>query len=139
GMDVTVFGPQLELHSGLYGNWAPNPALLLAKLLASMKDDDGRVRVDHFYDDIEPLSAIEKQAFAEAPDVDSNLMREFWLGATEGAGKKLIELTTLPSLNIRGMASSRTGNQAFNVNPSSATATMDLRLVKGMDPRRTAQ
>ncbi len=138
-VDVTVYGARGELHSGHYGNWAPNPALLLAKLLASMKDDDGRVLVDHFYDDVEPLSAIEKQALAEAPDIDSDLMRQFWLGATESAGKKLIELTTLPSLNIRGMASSRTGNQASNVIPSSATATMDVRLVKGMDPHRTAQ
>jgi len=139
GVDVTVFGARGELHSGHYGNWAPNPALLLAKLLASMKDDDGRVLVEHFYDDVEPLSPIEKQAVAEAPDIDPALMREFWLGGTEGGGKKLTELITLPSLNIRGMASSRTGNQASNVIPASATATLDVRLVKGMDPQRTAQ
>jgi acetylornithine deacetylase/succinyl-diaminopimelate desuccinylase-like protein len=66
-------------------------------------------------------------------------MREFWLGATEGGGKKLTELITLPSLNIRGMASSRIGNQASNVIPATASATMDVRLVKGMDPQRTAQ
>jgi acetylornithine deacetylase/succinyl-diaminopimelate desuccinylase-like protein len=139
GVDVTVFGPHLELHSGHYGNWAPNPALLLAKLLASMKDDNGRVLIDRFYDDVEPLSVTEKQALAEAPDIDSDLMREFWLGAAEGAGKRLNELITLPSLNIRGMASSRIGDQASNVIPSSATATMDVRLVKGMDPLKTAQ
>jgi acetylornithine deacetylase/succinyl-diaminopimelate desuccinylase-like protein len=139
GVDVTVYGPRGELHSGHYGNWAPNPALLLAKLLASMKDDDGRVVVEHFYDEVEPLSATEKQALAEAPDIDADLMREFWLGGVEGGGKKLTELITLPSLNIRGMASSRTGNQASNVIPASATATMDVRLVKGMDPAKTAQ
>jgi len=138
-VDVTVFGARGELHSGHYGNWAPNPALLLAKLLASMKDDNGRVLVEHFYDDVEPLSTTEKRALAEAPDIDSDLMHEFWLGATEGGGKKLTELITLPSLNIRGMASSRIGNQASNVIPASATATMDVRLVKGMDPQRTAQ
>ena len=139
GVDVTVYGARGELHSGHYGNWAPNPAFLLAKLLASMKDDSGRVLVDHFYDDIEPLSATEKRALAEAPDIDSDLMREFWLGGVEGGGKKLTELITLPSLNIRGMASSRTGNQASNVVPASATATMDVRLVKGMDPGKTGQ
>jgi acetylornithine deacetylase/succinyl-diaminopimelate desuccinylase-like protein len=137
-VDVTVYGPRGELHSGHYGNWAPNPALLLARLLASMKDDNGRVVVDHFYDQVEPLSAIEKRAIADAPDVDADLMREFWLGSTEGGGKKLTELITLPSLNIRGMASSRIGAQASNVIPSTATATMDVRLVKGMDPRTTA-
>jgi len=137
-LDVTVLGPRGELHSGHYGNWAPNPAFGLAKLLASMKDDNGHVLVEHFYDDVEPLSATEKRALAEAPDIDTELKREFWLGGSEGGGKTLTELITLPSLNIRGMASSRTGNRASNVIPASATATLDIRLVKGMDPQKTA-
>jgi acetylornithine deacetylase/succinyl-diaminopimelate desuccinylase-like protein len=137
-VNITVYGAAHELHSGHYGNWAPNPALLLAKLLASMKDDKGRVLVDHFYDDVEPLSATEKRALEEAPDIDRELMQEFQLGSTESAPKKLTELITLPSLNLRGMASSRTGAQASNVIPSTATATMDIRLVKGMDPSKTA-
>jgi len=138
-LDLTVYGPRSELHSGHYGNWAPNPAFLLARLLTSMKDDNGRVLVEHFYDSIDPLSATEKKALAEAPDIDADLLREFWLGATEGAPRKLVELITLPSLNIRGMASSRIGAQASNVIPATATATMDIRLVKGMDHRQTAQ
>jgi acetylornithine deacetylase/succinyl-diaminopimelate desuccinylase-like protein len=132
-VDITVYGPNHELHSGHYGNWAPNPAMMLARLLASMKDDDGRVLIDHFYDGIEPLSETEKRAIAEAPDVDRDLMRELALGRTEGAGKKLVELLNVPSLNIRGMASARTGGQASNVIPSTATATIDMRLVKGVD------
>ena len=138
-VDVTTYGARGELHSGHYGNWAPNPALQLAKLLASMKDDNGRVLVEHFYDDVEPLSALEKRAVADAPDIDPDLMREFGIGSTEGGGKKLTELITLPSLNIRGLASSRIGAQASNVIPSTAMVTMDVRLVKGMDPQRTAQ
>ena len=66
-IDITLYGPNHELHSGHYGNWAPNPAMVLARLLASMKDDDGRVLIDHFYDGIEPLSETEKRAIAEAP------------------------------------------------------------------------
>ena len=65
-------------------------------------------------------------------------MREFWLGSTEGDGQSLTELITRPSLNIRGMASSRVGAEASNVIPSTATASIDIRLVKGMDPKRTA-
>ena len=137
-VDITVYGPRGELHSGHYGNWAPNPAMMLVQLLASMKDQSGRVLVDHFYDGIEPFSETEKRAVAEAPDVDADLMREFWLGSTENAPRKLAELITLPSLNIRGMASSRVGNQASNVIPATATVTIDMRLVKGMDPRQTA-
>jgi acetylornithine deacetylase/succinyl-diaminopimelate desuccinylase-like protein len=138
-IDITLYGPRHELHSGHYGNWAPNPAMMLARLLASMKDDEGRVLVDHFYDGIQPLSETEKRAVAEAPDVDGDLKREFWLGRTEGGGKSLIELLNLPSLNIRGMASSRVGHQASNVIPSTATATIDMRLVKGIDHRQAAE
>ncbi len=132
-VDVTLYGPNHELHSGHYGNWAPNPAMALARLLASMKDDSGRVLIDRFYDGIEPLTETEKRAIAEAPDVDRDLMRELSLGATDGDGKKLVELINYPSLNIRGMGSARIGGQASNVIPSTATATIDIRLVKGVD------
>ena len=133
-IDITIYGPSHELHSGHYGNWAPNPAMALARLLASMKDDDGRVLIDHFYDGIEPLTDTEKRAIAEAPEVDRDLMRELALGHTEGGGRNLVELINLPSLNIRGMAAARTGDKASNVIPATATASIDMRLVKGIDP-----
>jgi acetylornithine deacetylase/succinyl-diaminopimelate desuccinylase-like protein len=137
-VELTLYGPNRELHSGHYGNWAPNPAMMLARLLASMRDDDGRVTVAGFYDGISPLSETEKRAIASAPDVDGDLMRELALGRTEGAGKKLVELINLPSLNVRGMSSSRTGAGASNVIPSTATATIDIRLVKGITPEMAA-
>ncbi len=133
-IDITLYGPNHELHSGHYGNWAPNPAMALARLLASMKDDEGRVTIEHFYDGIEPLSETEKRAIAQAPDVDRDLMRELALGRTEGGGRKLVELINLPSLNVRGMASARTAEKASNVIPATATASIDIRLVKGIDP-----
>jgi acetylornithine deacetylase/succinyl-diaminopimelate desuccinylase-like protein len=138
-IDITLYGPNRELHSGHYGNWAPNPAMALARLLASMKDDDGRVTIANFYDGVEPLTDMEKQAIADAPDVDADLRRELWLGRTEGAGKKLVELINLPSLNIRGMSSARTGAGASNVLPSTATASIDIRLVKGIPPQTAAK
>jgi acetylornithine deacetylase/succinyl-diaminopimelate desuccinylase-like protein len=138
-LDITVYGPAHELHSGHYGNWAPNPAMMLARLLAGMRDDDGRVTVAHFYDGIEPLSEIEKRAIAEAPDVDAGLRRELWLGRTEGGGKKLVELLNYPSLNVRGMSSARTGAGASNVIPATATAAIDIRLVKGITPEAASQ
>jgi acetylornithine deacetylase/succinyl-diaminopimelate desuccinylase-like protein len=134
-IDITLYGPNRELHSGHYGNWAPNPAMALARLLASMKDDDGRVTIANFYDGIEPLTDIEKRAIAASPDVDAGLRRELALGRTEGAGRKLVELINYPSLNIRGMSSARTGAGASNVLPSSATASIDIRLVKGIAPQ----
>ncbi|HLK62562.1 MAG TPA: M20/M25/M40 family metallo-hydrolase [Bryobacteraceae bacterium] len=138
-IDITLYGPNHELHSGHYGNWAPNPAMMLARLLASMKADDGRVTIEHFYDGIEPLSPTETRAVAEAPDVETGLKSELWLGRTEGGGRKLVELLNMPSLNVRGMNSARTGAQASNVIPSTATATIDIRLVKGISPEAAAQ
>jgi acetylornithine deacetylase/succinyl-diaminopimelate desuccinylase-like protein len=135
-MDVTVYGARRELHSGHYGNWSPNPAMMLAHLLASMKDDSGHVLVDHFYDGIEPLGETEKRALAEFPNADEDLKKELWLGSTEGAGKKLAELINLPSLNVHGMASARVGAEATNVVPSTATASIDMRLVKGITPEQ---
>src|SRR4030095_16233043 len=72
-LELKVFGPKNPLHSGHYGNWAPNPIMELTKLLASMKDDKGRVTVKNFYDDVIPLTATEKQAIAKAPPVDEEL------------------------------------------------------------------
>ncbi|HUA84572.1 MAG TPA: M20/M25/M40 family metallo-hydrolase [Bryobacteraceae bacterium] len=138
-VDITTYGPRRELHSGHYGNWAPNPAMMLAQLLASMKDQNGHVLVDHFYDGIDPLSETEKRAIADAPDDDAELMRELWLGRTENAPRKLADVLNEPSLNIRGMASSRVGEHASNVIPSTATVSIDMRLVKGMDHAQTAE
>ncbi len=130
---VTLYGPNRELHSGHYGNWAPNPAMMLAQLLGSMEDSTGHVLIPHFYDGIVPLSPLEKQAIAEAPRNEVMLMREFGLGHANGGGKPLLELLNEPTLNIDGFASARTGAKANNVVPSTATADIDMRLVKGLD------
>ncbi len=132
-LELTVYGPRRELHSGHYGNWAPNPAMMLAKLLASMKDDDGRVLIENYYDGIALLSPTEQRALAAAADNDEDLKHELQIGFTEGNGKKLKEMLMLPSLNIRGLSSGSTGATARNVIPSTATAALDIRLVKGID------
>lgn len=130
-LEVTVFGPARGLHSGHYGNWAPNPAMMLAQLLAGMQDKDGHVLIPHFYDGITPLGPLEKQAIDEAPVNDGALRQELALGHVDGGGKKLLELLNLPTLNINGMAAGNTGARANNVIPSRAVADLDLRLVVG--------
>ncbi len=134
--DITVYGPRIELHGGHYGNWAPNPALMLSRLLASMKEDDGKIQIEHFYDGLEPLNEVEKRAVEEVPDIDAELMRDFWLGSTVASPKKLAELITLPVLNIRGIESARVGAQASSVVPATATASISIYPMKGMDHRR---
>ncbi len=138
-LEITVYGPHHGLHSGHYGNWAPNPAMMLAQLLAGMKDDDGHVLIPHFYDGIAPLSAIEREALARAPVNDQLLMDSFWLGHVEGSGAHLLDLINQPSLNINGFSSGQTGAHAANVIPPTSTADLDLRLVVGIDWREQQQ
>ena len=130
-LEITLFGAIRGLHSGHYGNWAPNPAMMLAQLLAGMKDNDGHVLIPHFYEGISPLSELEKQAIAESPVNDEQLKQELALGHVEGGGKKLLELINLPTLNINGLSAANTGERANNVIPSRAVADIDLRLVVG--------
>ena len=137
GLEIIVYGPVRALHSGHYGNWAPNPALELSRLLAAMKDENGRVRVPGFYDDVKPLSALERQALAAMPESDAELERELGIAKPEGGGRKRVELLMEPSLNIRGLRSAYVGAQAQNVVPESAEASLDARLVKGEDPKKT--
>jgi acetylornithine deacetylase/succinyl-diaminopimelate desuccinylase-like protein len=134
GIEVTVYGPVRSLHSGHYGNWAPVPGQMLAGLLASMKDDDGRVLVDGFYDTVEPLGDAERDALARLPAYDAELKRELGLARTEGDPATLAERLLLPALTVRGLASGNVGALARNVIPSTATATLGIRLVKGNDP-----
>jgi len=138
-VDVTLYGAKRPLHSGHYGNWAPNPAMLLAQLLASMKDADGRVLIDGWYSDVEPLGEAERKAIAEAPQYDEELKRQLGISRTEGGGKSLMELINVPSLNINGFSSGDVGAFARNVIPTSASAVLDLRLVRGNDHGRQVQ
>ncbi len=130
-VDITVSGPKRPLHSGHYGNFATNPALRLARLLASMKDEDGRVKVAGWYDGLEPLGPAEREALAAAPDDEAGLLRDLGLTTGEMQGVSLPEAINLPSLNINGIRSADVGAQARNVIPTEARATLDLRLVKG--------
>src|SRR6516225_2555471 len=130
---IMLYGPDRELHSGHYGNWAPNPAMMLAQLLGSMEDATGHVLIPHFSDGIAPLTPLEQQAIAEAPRNEEKLRQEFALGRTNGGGKPLLELLNQPTLTIDGFASARVGAKANNVVPTTATVDIDMRLVKGLD------
>ncbi|GAC1431456.1 MAG: dipeptidase [Chitinophagaceae bacterium] len=138
-LDLTVYGPVRPLHSGHYGNWAPNPALMLAKLLASMKDDNGKVTIKGFYDDVTPLSSSERKALNKVPSVDEQMKNELGINAIEMPGTTLSESINQPSLNINGMQSGNVGRLASNQIPTYATAVIDLRLVLGNDWRRQQQ
>jgi acetylornithine deacetylase/succinyl-diaminopimelate desuccinylase-like protein len=132
-MQITVYGPNHALHSGHYGNWAPNPAMMLVQLLAGMKDADGHVLIPHFYDGIEPLGPVERKALADAPVNDEMLRQELALGHEDGGGRHLLALLNEPSLNINGISSGQTGARSPNAIPTTATVNLDMRLVVGTD------
>jgi acetylornithine deacetylase/succinyl-diaminopimelate desuccinylase-like protein len=134
GLEVTVYGATRELHSGHYGNWAPDTPQILARLLASMKDENGKVLVDGWYDSAVPIGPEERAALAALPDYDSALKRELGLAWTEAQPASLAERLLLPALTVRGISGGNTGALASNVIPSTATAALGIRLVKGNDP-----
>jgi acetylornithine deacetylase/succinyl-diaminopimelate desuccinylase-like protein len=135
-MQLTVFGPKRPLHSGNYGNWAINPAQQLANLLASMKDDNGRVTVAGFYDDVTPLTPAEQAAVAAIPSVEESLPKELGLARPEVPGRTLFEGFNLPTLNVNGLQAANVGGLAANIIPTVARASLDLRLVQGNDAQR---
>jgi acetylornithine deacetylase/succinyl-diaminopimelate desuccinylase-like protein len=134
GMEITVYGPARPLHSGHYGNWAPVPGQMLATLLASMKDNNGAVRIAGFYDTVEPIGETERAALSRLPAYDEELKRELGLARTEGEPETLPERLLLPSLTVRGLQSGNVGSMERNVIPATATAALGVRLVKGNDP-----
>jgi acetylornithine deacetylase/succinyl-diaminopimelate desuccinylase-like protein len=136
GFNLTVYGPKRELHSGHYGNWAPNPALMLAHLVASMRDGNGRVRIGGFYDTAEPLGESDRLAAAAAPAVEEELKNELGLARPYGEGRRLAELVNEPVLNVRGLSSAAVGEESRNVVPAEATASFDIRMVRGDTPER---
>ena len=135
-VDMTVYGANRPLHSGHYGNWAPNPAMTLVHLLASMKDESGRVLISGWYDDISPLGPLERRAIRESPQFDDTLRTALGFRKPDGGGKSLADLINLPSLNINGIVSAEAGPGARNVIPATASTTLDLRLVKGNNYKR---
>ena len=130
---LTVYGPMQPLHSGHYGNYAPNPAMRLARLLASMKDDDGRVTVAGYYDRIQ-LTAAEKQVLAETGDDEPAIRRRLGIRSAERVGASLQEALQYPSLNVHGMAAASVGDKASNIVPHQATADIDIRTTPETPP-----
>ena len=134
GIEVTVYGATRNLHSGHYGNWAPDTPALLVRLLASMKDDEGRVVINGWYDTADPIGDEERAALRNMPDYDAALKRELGIVSTEGQPATLPERLLLPALTIRGLTSGNTGALAANVIPNTAVASLGIRLVRGNDP-----
>jgi acetylornithine deacetylase/succinyl-diaminopimelate desuccinylase-like protein len=136
--ELTVYGANRPLHSGHYGNWAPNPIILLTDLIASMRDQHGQVYIPGFYEQVRPLSEAELAAIRAAPRVDKQLIDELGLGRPETEHHLGLAITR-PGLNLRGIRSGDVGAAARNAIPVSATASIGLRLVPDQTPEHLRQ
>jgi acetylornithine deacetylase/succinyl-diaminopimelate desuccinylase-like protein len=130
---LTVYGPKSPLHSGHYGNFAPNPAERLAALIASMKDSDGRVTVRGYYDGVK-LTDAERRVLAEVPDDEKAIMKRIGIAKREAIGANLQEALQYPSLTVRGMAAASIGEKVANIIPHQAVAELGMRTTPGGDP-----
>ncbi len=132
---LTVFGPTFPQHSGHYGNYCPNPAMRLAQLLASMKDDQGRVTIPGFYDGIE-IDDATRQILRAVPDDEREILNKLGVAKPDAVASTYQEALQYPSLNVRGMAAGWVGDEARTIIPAKAVAEIDIRLVLESDPER---
>ena len=132
---LTVYGPRAPMHSGHYGNYVPNPAQRLASLIASMKDDDGRVTIPGYYDGVE-LTPEDRAVLAAVGDDEPALLKRAGVARAERVGAHYQEALQYPSLNVRGMAAGGVGSSAANVIPSEAVAEIDMRTTPETDGQR---
>lgn len=134
-ISLTVFGPRRPQHSGTYGNYAPNPALRLSQLLASMKDNEGRVLIPGYYDGI-TISESDKALINDVPDDEPKIRRDMGIRSPEQVATTYQESVQYPSLSILGLESGWVGDQTRTIIPATATAELDVRLVRESDPER---
>jgi acetylornithine deacetylase/succinyl-diaminopimelate desuccinylase-like protein len=138
GVTMTVYGPVFPQHSGHYGNYAPNPALRLSQLLASMKDEDGRVLIEGFYDGI----TFDEKTLAvlnAVPDNEAVIQAKLGFKGADKVADTYQKALQYPSLNIKGMLSGWVGAETRTIVPAKATVEMDIRLVVESDPERLLQ
>jgi len=135
--EVTVTGPDRDLHSGMFGGAVANPVNALCQLIAGMKDDDGRVTLPGFYDDVVDVTSTERAELARLPYDQKEFRRTLSIPATTGErGYTDIErLWARPTLDVCGIWGGYQGAGAKTVLPSKAGAKISMRLVANQDHR----
>ena len=134
-LSLTTYGPVKPQHSGHFGNYAPNPAFQLSRLLAGMKNSDGKVSIPGYYDGI-TLDEETRNILKSVPDDAKKINAFLQIASPEKVGEFYQESLQYPSLNVRGLSSGWVGDQARTIVPATATAELDLRLVPETDGNR---
>ncbi len=140
-LEVEVVGANKDLHSGVYGGAVANPLNILSKMIARMKDENNRITIPGFYDDVEVVSDAERTEMNKAP-FDLNEYKQFLdIDEIEGEdGYTTLERTSIrPTLDVNGMWGGYIGEGAKTVLPSKAEAKISMRLVPNQDPEKITQ
>jgi succinyl-diaminopimelate desuccinylase len=138
--ELKLRGPRQDLHSGTFGGAVTNPANALTKLLAALRDDDGRIQVPGFYDDVVSLTDQERAEYRALPTTDAQFMES--IGVAGVFGEK--DYTSLerrwarPTFDINGLTSGYQGEGAKTILPARASAKFSFRLVPNQDPHKIA-
>ncbi|MBN2489992.1 MAG: dipeptidase [Planctomycetes bacterium] len=137
-LEVTVTGPNRDLHSGSFGGAVENPGHALCRLLSSLKDDDGRVTIPGFYDDVIPLTDEERAAFRALPFDEERYRADLGVARLHGEpGFTTLErVWARPTLDVNGLVCGWTGEGAKTVLPARATGKFSMRLVAAQDPAK---
>ena len=130
-MEVEVEGPNRDLHSGLYGGAVPNPINVLAEMIAKLHDEEGRITIDGFYDNVEIVSVEDRAEMNKLKDNPEEFKKSIGLSGVEGeTGYTTLERTSIrPTLDVNGIWGGYTGEGAKPVIPSKAFAKISMRLV----------
>ena len=134
--ELFLEGPRQDLHSGTFGGGVTNPANVLARLLASLVNDQGRIQVPGFYDAVVDLTPEERQQFASLPFSEAEFMQQIGVDGVFGeAGYTTLERRwARPTCDINGLTSGYQGEGAKTVLPARASAKFSFRLVPNQDP-----
>jgi acetylornithine deacetylase/succinyl-diaminopimelate desuccinylase-like protein len=137
-LTLTVYGPSKPLHDGHYGSWAPSPTVMLAGLIMSLRDEEGRILIPGFYDDVEPVSASDRAALAAMPPVEADLKQALGLARNVGPAR-LADGYLAPTLNVRAIHAGDEGPSAANAIATEGNASLDFRLAPGETPARVRE
>jgi len=138
--ELHLTGPNQDLHSGVFGGGVTNPATALARMLAALIDDNGRIRAPGFYDDVAPLTPQERDQFAKLPFDEAAFRRQLGVESLSGeTGYSTLERRwARPSLDVNGLSGGYQGEGAKTVLPAKASAKFSFRLVPNQDPHKVA-
>ena len=139
--ELRLQGPRQDLHSGSFGGAVANPANALARILATLVDDRGRVQIPGFYDAVVPLTAEERQQFAELPFDEEKFRQQIGVEAVAGEeGYTTLERRwARPTYDVNGLWSGYQGEGSKTVLPARAGAKFSFRLVPNQDPRQVGE